>query len=170
MEDIPWPILLQSVLSVVPPLSVYDLIIARLVSSDASLYIVENSFWRAASPPAFWSSAVWSSGWIEWQEPDGENLVDKENRGKEGILTGSFDSSSSSSTTVSQFFLFGLGLSTGISFTKGWMGCDDGPERWVSPFERRVGQLIPSDFANFNSIYLISFQFRNELRWADLGR
>jgi hypothetical protein len=49
----PCPILLQSVLSVVPPLSVYDLIIALRVSSLASLYIVENSFWRAASPPAF---------------------------------------------------------------------------------------------------------------------
>jgi hypothetical protein len=67
-------------------------------------------------------------------------------------LTGSFSLvSSSSSTTVSQFFLFGFGLSSaGVGIYEDADG--PAPADWVSPAERREGQFTGSDFANFSSI------------------
>lgn len=62
--DSPFPISDQFVLKVVPPLSVKLLIMARRVSSSASLYNLEKKSFSAASPPAFCLSARPTGPWI----------------------------------------------------------------------------------------------------------
>lgn len=134
-------------LSVVPPLSVYDLIMARFVSSLASAYIEEKSFCSAASPPAFCS--VCERTVTGATMPNG--------------LTGSLGSSFSSSTSnLSQFFLCGLGFSCCCEPDVGdaavWATDDDEPlpAAIVSLDDRRDGQLNGSALASFNSIYTVS--------------